>query len=313
MKCKVWVLSSSKETGDRLAARLKDAGIESRIFSSNDALTSEAGNSGPVVVLVESTGGDDSSWKEISNSLNRLWGTNGYPILAVKNPDPETLVEAMDLGYRGVVLLKDDAKELGAQLERQVQRGLKILGRSAAVLELRDIVDTFVSEIARISKLEQHPSEEGPQHVEKVKVLVVDSDTTGQGEPIFRELCNHQSMSAHKVSTAAEALAITKGEPYDIFIVDNELSDYNAIDLIKELSEECPGAESIYVVGFTAADSAVDALRWGAASFLLKPFSAEDMIAHVEESIKRVTGRKKTRNALRDFDVTFKQAWEKTQ
>jgi len=80
---------------------------------------------------------------------------------------------------------------------------------------------------------------------------------------------------------------------------------------MKELSDYCPGSESIFVVGFTAADTAVDALRWGAASFLIKPFPAEDLIASVEKLFTRVNGRKVTRRALQSFTSEAKGVWEK--
>lgn len=254
---------------------------------------------------------DLNAWEDLSRTVVAKWGVGAHLILTGNDVRKETLMQALDLGYRGFVEYEEGAEGAFEEaLKRHLDAAKETLQRHEAVAEIQGVTQAFISSMARLSRQESDKSQESKdEQAQPLKVLVVDSDTSGQGEPVFRMLADHSGLSATKVEKGAKALELVREDPYDIFIVDNELSDKNALELMKELSEKCPGSETIYVVGFTAADSAVEALRWGAASFLIKPFPGEDLLSRVEKIMKRVTSRKRMRHELQAFKRKMEDLW----
>ena len=307
----VWVLASNKEAGDWLLARVEAVEVKGRVFSSKESLLSELDPSAPVPLLVYFDSNDQDAWQEFSLAVSQKWGIGAHLILTSPDATKEALMQALEAGYRGFIPFEEGAKgAFEERLRRHLGAAEQSLKRHEALAEIKGVTQGFISSMARISRQESDESQESKdKQGESLKVLVVDSDTTGQGEPVFRMLAEHQGLSATKVEKSAEALELVQKDPFDIFIVDNELSDGNALELMKELSEKCPGSETIYVVGFTAADSAVEALRWGAASFLIKPFPGEDLMARVDEIMKRVTSRKRMRHELQSFKRKMEALW----
>lgn len=309
----IWLFSISKDLGSWFADRVDSLGIKRRVFDSPEELLSEANSvdSLPILIVLKDDK-SEGSWRNIGKTLSQKWGERAYLILSGSNLSAETISEGLKLGYKGVAIRKENQPEgdFENELKESIQRGEEKLQIWSSLFELKRIVDFFVSDIARIARKDNDLLLEVDQS-DPVKVLVIDSDTSGQGEPIYEKLGEEPNVSLATTESGEKALEMVREELFDIFIVDNELSDRGALDLMKELSDYCPGSESIFVVGFTAADTAVDALRWGAASFLIKPFPAEDLIASVEKLFSRVNGRKVTRRALQSFTSKSKGVWEK--
>jgi two-component system response regulator HydG len=111
--------------------------------------------------------------------------------------------------------------------------------------------------------------EEGKQ----LSVLVVDD------EDDFRRMCELSVASlGHRVETvssAAEAFdRLGSGSP-DVVLLDILMSETSGLQALREIKETSPDVEVIVMSGHASVPWAVEAMRGGAADYLVKPFDAQ--------------------------------------
>ncbi|MES2309917.1 MAG: sigma-54 dependent transcriptional regulator [Verrucomicrobiota bacterium] len=105
------------------------------------------------------------------------------------------------------------------------------------------------------------------------KIIIVDDD------PIIRRmLVSHlqkQNQMVLGVMNAQQALEEQKKEPADLMIVDLQLPDASGLEVMQQVKKSHPTVDVIIITGFGTIESAVDAMKLGAANYLLKPFTLE--------------------------------------
>jgi DNA-binding NtrC family response regulator len=86
------------------------------------------------------------------------------------------------------------------------------------------------------------------------------------------------------VSTAAngiEALEKVQGQPFDLIITDVRMPRMGGLALLQELKRTLATIPVVMMTGYGRIEDAVEAMKAGAADYLLKPFSLEDLKAAV--------------------------------
>ncbi|HVN22765.1 MAG TPA: sigma-54 dependent transcriptional regulator [Syntrophorhabdales bacterium] len=102
-----------------------------------------------------------------------------------------------------------------------------------------------------------------------IRVLIVDDET--RLVEAFSKKLTHEGMSISTASSAAEALALVKGEPFDVCVLDIRLTDMDGIGLLAKLKEMQPLLEVIMLTGYASVDSAIRSMKLGAYDYLTKP------------------------------------------
>ncbi|UCG58133.1 MAG: response regulator [Phycisphaerales bacterium] len=117
--------------------------------------------------------------------------------------------------------------------------------------------------------------------MKKNSILVVED------EDIMREsLVDWFSGEDHKVDAASDgdkALADFDLEDYDVMIVDLKLPGRDGLSVLSEVRVKNPKAKVVIITAYPSVDTAVEAMRRGAADYLAKPFELE----RLETSIRR--------------------------
>jgi two-component system, NtrC family, response regulator GlrR len=117
-------------------------------------------------------------------------------------------------------------------------------------------------------------------------VLVVDDDRN------LLEIMQMRLESANYGVTAAareeDALQACKGTRYDLAIVDLQLARTDGISLMEELHLVRPEMPVIILTGHGSIESAVDAMRKGAYTYLTKPFNGEDLLFQIEKATENL-------------------------
>jgi len=115
-------------------------------------------------------------------------------------------------------------------------------------------------------------------------VLVVDDD------PTLLELLRMRLESAqYRVTTAQreeEAIAAVKGQTFDLSIVDLKLGRGDGISLMEEIHSLSPEMPIIILTAHGTIESAVEAMRKGAYSYLTKPFESRDLFFQIEKALE---------------------------
>jgi two-component system, NtrC family, response regulator AlgB len=89
------------------------------------------------------------------------------------------------------------------------------------------------------------------------------------------------------VSAPEAALAAVRGQPYDLAFLDLRLGDSNGLDLIPKLLTIDAALQVIVITAYATIDTAVDAIKRGAADYLAKPFTPQQIRHVVDQNLKQ--------------------------
>ena len=116
------------------------------------------------------------------------------------------------------------------------------------------------------------------------KMLVVDDDQN------LLELLKMRLESAdYEVTTASreeDALQAIKGQVFDLAIVDLQLAERDGISIMEELHLILPEMPVIILTAYGTIESAVEAMKRGAYSYLTKPFDPQDLLLQIERALE---------------------------
>ncbi|MCB2186459.1 MAG: sigma-54 dependent transcriptional regulator [Deltaproteobacteria bacterium] len=108
------------------------------------------------------------------------------------------------------------------------------------------------------------------------RILIVDDD-----QEMCKRLAGHLSRFGHEARVAgdgAKALAaLGDGQSFDLVITALNLPEAGGLDILRQVKRRHPGTPVVILTGQTSVENAVEAMKEGAADFLLKPVTVELM------------------------------------
>ena len=137
-----------------------------------------------------------------------------------------------------------------------------------------------------------------------LKVLVIEDDEDTQAN-----LQDILELDSHVVVTAAsieDALSRDDLATISVIVTDRRLPDGNAEEFIPRLRRMIPGADIIVVTGYADVESAILALKRGAADYILKPINPDVLRASLTRTAKQI----ELRRAKERSDANFRELIE---
>lgn len=119
-----------------------------------------------------------------------------------------------------------------------------------------------------------------------LNILVLD-DEEGYRMEISEFLVNN-GCQVHKAATPAEAFQIIEKNKIEVAIVDIRLPEMDGIEVLRRIRSFNPDIEVIMITGHGDMESVINSLRAGAADFLRKPFSLNDIYNSIEKTQKYI-------------------------
>ncbi|MFQ5980238.1 MAG: response regulator [Candidatus Heimdallarchaeota archaeon] len=122
-----------------------------------------------------------------------------------------------------------------------------------------------------------------------MKILVVDDDAV-----FLDKMKKNLSIDRHSVTTALsgeEALETLRETAFDLVITDLRMNELSGIDLIKKMNETGIDANVIVLTGYGTINSAVEAMKYGAYDYLLKPLRLPTLRNKISEVGKELQFR----------------------
>jgi len=116
------------------------------------------------------------------------------------------------------------------------------------------------------------------------KILVVDDDKN-----LLELVKMRLESSEYEVTTAPleeDALEAVKSQVFDLAIVDLQLVHRDGISLMEELHLILPDMPIIILTAYGTIESAVEAMKKGAYSYLTKPFEPRDLLFQIERALE---------------------------
>jgi DNA-binding NtrC family response regulator len=91
----------------------------------------------------------------------------------------------------------------------------------------------------------------------------------------------------HQASNGRSALTVARRERLHALILDLKLPDMEGLSVLEAVLAEAPGLPAIVVTGFGTIDSAVEAMKRGAADFLTKPIQVDSLLSILDRCMER--------------------------
>jgi two-component system KDP operon response regulator KdpE len=134
-------------------------------------------------------------------------------------------------------------------------------------------------------------------------ILVVDDEAL-----VRRMLGEALSGAGYQVLLAADA---TNTEQYlrnttvDLILLDLQLGDTDGVTLLRDLRREWPQLPVVIITAHGSLNSAIEALRYEVADYLLKPVSVDELRRRLGEALNRHRARQQRQTIIRSMYSQF--------
>jgi signal transduction histidine kinase len=119
---------------------------------------------------------------------------------------------------------------------------------------------------------------------EKEIILVVDDDESVR--EMVSKIVNQIGCEAVTARNGEEALEILRSNSSPIMVTDLKMPEMDGLELIKSTRSEFPDLRIICMTGYGSSYSYTDLVALGAADYITKPFTADDLIAKLNRVIR---------------------------
>jgi DNA-binding NtrC family response regulator len=124
------------------------------------------------------------------------------------------------------------------------------------------------------------------------KILVVEDDESLRNIIcITLEDCGYK---VHGVGNGEEALRSMKDEEYDLILTDLSMPVMDGMALLKRVKEDNLDSDVIVITAYGSIEKAVQAIKLGAAEFITKPVSADEIEVKVKKALAERSLRKRS-------------------
>jgi DNA-binding NtrC family response regulator len=115
-------------------------------------------------------------------------------------------------------------------------------------------------------------------------VLVVDDDLA-----VGKVLCGilrQDGLEARHVSSGQQALAVLDQEPFEAVVADVRMPGMDGMQLLREIARRWPALPVLMLTAHGTVPLAVEAMKAGARTFLLKPFERDEILYEVRKALQ---------------------------
>ena len=111
----------------------------------------------------------------------------------------------------------------------------------------------------------------------RARILAVDD------EPVvldsFRKILVLAGFSVDTVERGPEALTLLRAHPYDFLFTDLKMPEMDGVEVVKAAKHLRPDLDVIVITGYGTIESAVETMQYGAADYVQKPFTEDELVA----------------------------------
>src|SRR5262245_51007557 len=128
------------------------------------------------------------------------------------------------------------------------------------------------------------------------RILLIDDDES------IRKVIGYmleEKYAAETAATAAEGLGKFRSQRPDLVLTDIKMPKMSGIELLSELKSIDPSVPVIILTAFATVETAVEAMKLGAADYLTKPISRDELLMTIEKTLK-MSRLERENESLRD-------------
>jgi two-component system, NtrC family, response regulator HydG len=119
------------------------------------------------------------------------------------------------------------------------------------------------------------------------RILIVD-DEPKLGKLLI-ELLDGQGHDLVRAAGGTEAVLRLREQPFDLVVTDLRMPGVDGMAVLREVRERTPQADVILMTAHATTENAVEAMRQGAADYLIKPFASDEFRIRIARVLERRT------------------------
>ncbi len=136
------------------------------------------------------------------------------------------------------------------------------------------------------------------------KILIVDDDP-GVRESL-EELLRLEDYQADSTGSGEDALkALSEG--FDLVLLDIKMPGIDGVEVMHEIRKYHPDTRIIIITGYGSLESAIDAIRSGAQDYMLKPYTADDILVSIGKALSEKESRTRKEILIEQLESSLDQ------
>lgn len=131
-------------------------------------------------------------------------------------------------------------------------------------------------------------------------LIVEDEETLCQS---LKRVLEREGYTVDTVNNAESAHKVFEAEFYDVIITDIILPGMTGIELLKKIKERLPEQIVIIMTAYASLETAVEALRYGAYDYVVKPVMHEEIKQIVKNALKQAELQVENERLRKEIEV----------
>ena len=130
----------------------------------------------------------------------------------------------------------------------------------------------------------------------KKKVLAIDDERIVLDS--IRKILEEEDFTVEAFISGRQGLAAATQNEYDLVLTDLRMPDIGGMRILRDVKRIKPAMPVVMITGFGTVKSAVQAMKLGAAEYLEKPFSPDQLLKSVNKALDIAATREPEEQAL---------------
>ncbi|MBN1667717.1 MAG: response regulator transcription factor [Anaerolineales bacterium] len=139
----------------------------------------------------------------------------------------------------------------------------------------------------------------------KAKILVVDDEKTARIS--LRDILRLEGYAVEAVDSGPAALDQIEQDHFDLMLLDIKMPGMDGIEVLRKVVEISPHTLVILLTAHGSLESAIEALRFGAHDYLIKPSSPPEILSSVAAGLARQAESQHKRMLLDQLESSIRQ------
>lgn len=127
----------------------------------------------------------------------------------------------------------------------------------------------------------------------KSRILIVDDDAGHR--TMLHTLLAEWGATVEEAASGDKAVALCQDHPYDMILMDVQMTGMNGIEALKEIKTYNPAIPILIMTAYSNVQSAVEAIKAGAYDYLPKPFEFDEFRLTLERALDHASLRQENR------------------
>ena len=127
----------------------------------------------------------------------------------------------------------------------------------------------------------------------KSRILITEDDKVQRD--VLADILTSSGYTASTAASGTEALAAVENDDFDLLLTDLRMPEMDGMTLLREVKRRRPDIEVVMMTAFATVNTAVVAMKEGAADYLQKPFDKEELLVVVQKVLEHRALRRENR------------------